>query len=431
MITLIYQRDLNQEQRRQFRFKRRKIIRMAVISLIGILILVLGFYQFTDLIFGPQRGLDSNSPDGQWAMFRRDLDRTGSDNPSGILPQGNLKWVFSTKGAIHSSPGVFNGTVYVGSTDGNLYALDVSTGAIRWEFKTDSWVETSPAILDGVVYFGSNDGKLYALNAETGTKLWDFETKYAILSSPAVADGIVYFGADDNCVYAVDAVTGRDLWRFKTGGYAESSPAVVDGIVYFGSNDGFCYALNARNGRLRLQFKANSPVISSPVVKNGVVYNVSTEGSVYAVDARAKNWPLENKLMLYWTTLYIYGSAPQPPLPSGFLWSFNLGTKMNSSPTLANECLILGAGNKLFSIDINSHKERWVFATSDIISSSPAVAGTTIYVGSGDGHLFALDTSTGEKVWEILTGGKITSSPAIADGTLFIGSEDGKVYAIK
>jgi len=77
-------------------------------------------------------------------------------------------WEFETEGQV-SDPAIgFNGMVYVGSTDNNLYALSGKSGAKLWEFKTGSYVFSSPAIgPDGTVYIGSSDKKLYAIKTDS------------------------------------------------------------------------------------------------------------------------------------------------------------------------------------------------------------------------------------------------------------------------
>jgi hypothetical protein len=109
---------------------------------------------------------------------------------------------------VYSSPAIgADGTAYVGSGEGKVYALDGATGAKRWEFTTGSWVHSSPAIgADGTVYVGSGggDNKVYALDGATGAKRWEFTTGYWVYSSPAIgADGTVYVGSYDNKVYAI------------------------------------------------------------------------------------------------------------------------------------------------------------------------------------------------------------------------------------
>ncbi len=101
----------------------------------------------------------------------------------------------------------------------------------RWRFTTGISVISSPAVVDGVVYVGSDDGNLYAIEAATGSERWRFTTGDQVNSSPAVVDGVVYVGSDDGNLYAVEAATGSERWRFTTGGEVGSSPAVVDGVA--------------------------------------------------------------------------------------------------------------------------------------------------------------------------------------------------------
>ena len=60
--------------------------------------------------------------------------------------------------------------MYVGSDDHHLYALDASTGRLLWRCRMDGDVRSSPAVADGVVYVGSSDGYVYAVVPST---TWD------------------------------------------------------------------------------------------------------------------------------------------------------------------------------------------------------------------------------------------------------------------
>jgi len=64
-----------------------------------------------------------------------------------------------------SSPAIGDdGTIYIGSNDKKVYALDGITGVKKWEFLTADEIHTSPVIgPDGILYIGSNDGNTYAL----------------------------------------------------------------------------------------------------------------------------------------------------------------------------------------------------------------------------------------------------------------------------
>ncbi|MDP3878762.1 MAG: PQQ-binding-like beta-propeller repeat protein, partial [Dehalococcoidales bacterium] len=403
--------------------------------LIPLSIAFLGLYTFTDVMARPSQGINSDSAPGEWAMFRHDLSRSGSNDPGGPLPQGTLKWVFSTPAPIDSSPVVADGTVYVGSRDFKFYAVDTATGTKRWEYQTSGWVTSSAAVVNGVAYFGSNDGRLYALNADSGEKLWDFKTQYAISSSPAVAGGIVYFGADDFHIYALDAATGIKLWDFEAEAPIVSSPVVANGILYVGSSD-FGYALNALTGKPRLRFKAYYTVVSSPAVLNEVIYFTNSYGYLFALNGNARNWPRENELTPYWLQLWFMGipGVPFPPPQSGFLWGLIVDRAVISSPVVMNDTIYTSSNNKLFAIDLQKQEKRWEFETTATIGSlgsPPAVLNTTLYIASKDGWLLALDTASGAKLWDIPVGEGSTSSPTVADGTIYIGSLDGNLYAIK
>ena len=145
-------------------------------------------------------------------------------------------------------PSALKGTVYVGSGDKKLYAINGKAGVKLWEFETGGIVESSPAIgSDGTVYVGSGwpDKKLYAINGKTGVKLWEFEAGRFVDCSPAIgSDGTVYVGSWDKKLYAINGKAGVKLWEFETGGIVESSPAIgSDGTVYVGSKDKKLYAI--------------------------------------------------------------------------------------------------------------------------------------------------------------------------------------------
>src|ERR1700694_4658606 len=67
------------------------------------------------------------------AMFRGNLAHTGVYNAVGVQKFSKIKWKFHTDGQVISSPAVAGGTVYVGSTDGSRYAVDLASGTQKCE----------------------------------------------------------------------------------------------------------------------------------------------------------------------------------------------------------------------------------------------------------------------------------------------------------
>jgi len=283
--------------------------------------------------------------------------------------EDRMRWSFSTGERVYSSPTVVGGTVYVGSYDGNVYALDASDGTERWRFQTGRPVASSPMVTDGTVYIGGGDENVYALSAPDGTERWRFETDGRVGSSPTVVGGTVYVGSEDGNVYALSAPDGTEQWRFETIDEVISSPTVADGTVYVGNADSRVFALAASDGTEQWRFVAYESgggppgVGSSPTVAAGTVYVGSLDGAVYAVS-------------------------------------------------------------------VSDGTERWRFQTDDGVQSSPTVADGVVYVGSGDTHLYAIDAGDGTEQWFFESGSPVFSSPTVADGTVYVGTYGGNVYAL-
>jgi len=416
--------------------KRKKKIKWISIAAASILLVaalvVVYLYNYTDTLQIPSPILNSDSPDGQWSMFRHDLLHSGASGSNTTLPQGQVQWTFFASGQIYSSPAVVDGVIYFGSRDGKLYAVDAVSGKEVWEYQTGSWVDSSPTVTGGIVYFGSHDGNFYALDAHTGRKIWTFYTVYTIDCSPAVAGGVVYFGADDCNFYALNALTGKKLWMFKLNNPIDSSPVVAHGIVYFEAGDGWLYALRADNGQFRLHFRTYN-VSSSVAVDGKVVYFCDVFGTLSAGNGLIRSRPYDyGNFKSIWLQLWAMGVAPEPPPVAGSIWQTSLGNyPIRSSPAVSDHKLYIGVDNNLAAVDTNNEKSLWSFQTGGRVNSCPAVVGNTVYVGSEDGMVYAIDATSGQELWHVVTGAQIDSSPALANGILYVGSFDGKLYAIK
>lgn len=120
----------------------------CVLKLFSFLLLVLTIF-FVNV--NPARSQIADSP---YPMYLHDLKHTGRSGQ--MAPQvGDIKWSISTGGEIWSSPIVgTNNTIFVSSTDGNLFALN-SDGTVRWSYQTGGELFSTPAIgADGTVYVG-------------------------------------------------------------------------------------------------------------------------------------------------------------------------------------------------------------------------------------------------------------------------------------
>ena len=111
--------------------------------------------------------------------------------------------------------------IIVGSSTGSGTHIS-GTPHVRWAHATGDQL-SSPAVAGGTVYIGSADHNVYALDAASGNVRWVFATADAA-SSPVVAGGTVYVGSADHNVYALDAATGHVRWACPTGSFVDPKP---------------------------------------------------------------------------------------------------------------------------------------------------------------------------------------------------------------
>jgi outer membrane protein assembly factor BamB len=111
----------------------------------------------------------------EWPMFRHDSQRTGYSTST--APNTNaIKWFYNTTTEIDSAPAVANGRVIVGVSNGNVLAVNSTTGEWLWSYDTGAGsnsIWSSPAIAAGRVYIGTRDKNLYCLNESTGLEIRD------------------------------------------------------------------------------------------------------------------------------------------------------------------------------------------------------------------------------------------------------------------
>ena len=143
-----------------------------------------------------------------WHMFMHNVGFSGISPDESLTPPLELLWKFKTGGPLHASPVIANGTLYIGSTDGKLYALDAKQWGVRWVFDAGDAIRYSATVLGNRVYFSARNNKVYALNAKTGEKLWEYKTKSWTEAPLIVADNKVHIGVFPSKIYLLNASTG-------------------------------------------------------------------------------------------------------------------------------------------------------------------------------------------------------------------------------
>ena len=248
-----------------------------------------------------------------WHTFMHDLGFSGISPDQSLTPPLELLWKFKTGGPLHASPVIANGTLYIGSADGKLYALDAKQWGIKWVFDAGDAIRYSATVLGNQVYFSARNNKVYALNANTGEKLWEFKTKSWIDAPPIVVDDKVYVGAFRSNIYLLNARTGElearrertvrirnteygcvngvfrpvrpehnaKVWRDHTAG-SESYPVTANGTVYIGARDGRIHGFDSVSQTETWAYQTGGFVDAAPAISDGILYAASGDGYVYA-----------------------------------------------------------------------------------------------------------------------------------------------------
>lgn len=311
-------------------------------------------------------------------------------------------WIFKCEDEVRGSPTYEGGTIFIGSYDHNLYALDAANGEFMWKSPTEGGIVTKPVVTPDQVFVGSEDGFLHAIHTRTGKLAWTYEVGSPIRSSPKYAEGHVIFGADDGFLYCVNILSTRRAFRFDSGESIRSSPYVTNENIYFGNEAGDFICLDFR-GQSKWHYRAKRAITSSPVVTQGVAFFTSLDSSIYALDSKS-GW---------------------------VVWRYRMMKGSISSPYRLENYLYVGsADGNIYCLEADNAKEIWKFQTNSQVSGSPIVYRDWVYCGTADGTLYCLDYKNGRVRWKFITDGPITGAPQAFNDMIYFGSSDHIVYAL-
>jgi outer membrane protein assembly factor BamB len=152
---------------------------------------------------------------------------------------GTEVWNHVTGGAVNGAPLVSGGNVYVGSNDGNEYALLESSGAVKWARALGGNPSGTAALSKNTLFVGSSDGTFYSLSAGTGAVQWSAKncsTPTAAVTGVAATVGIVFLECSDGSINAYRNA-GDLVWEHQVGSSLYGTPAISDNAVLIGSGN--------------------------------------------------------------------------------------------------------------------------------------------------------------------------------------------------
>ncbi|MFC2154977.1 PQQ-binding-like beta-propeller repeat protein [Acidobacteriota bacterium] len=352
----------------------------------------------------------NNIETAYWPIFRGDAGLSGTSRDK-IPDKLSLRWNFQTGGEIFSSPAIGSGRVYIGSTDGKVYALHLEDGKKIWEFDTGDDIEASPLLLDDSIYIGSLSSDFFSLNADTGAVQWKYKTEGSIYGSANWArkqgslEMLVFVGSHDNRMYCFDGATGKLNWTYETNHYINGAPATDGTLIVFGGCDEKLHIANVLDGKKLGEVGIGSYIPGSAALAGETAYLGHYGNKLVSIDMKNKKIAWE------------YSDAEH-------------ADPFFSSPAVGEDHVVIGSRDGfLHCVNRETGKKAWVFRTRDEVNSSPVIAGNRVVVGSIDGRLYVVNLKNGREAWSYEIGAAIIGCPAVTGGWIVIGSEDGRVYA--
>lgn len=351
---------------------------------------------------------------------------TASEAPN----TNTLQWAVNTSSfEIDSSITSGGGVVFVATRSGTK-AYDEDTGIQVWANDLVRASTSTPALFGDYLYVGGSDGAIYALGAGNGSVVWSTRLQQGaqftgIASSPRVVEGVVYVGTFNETggpgsLYAIDAYNGSIIWRLEKASIHMSTASVKGDMLFVGLAGLFdpqtlsyaapygLLAVNKTSGEELWLFETPGPVMSSPALSSDRIFVTTRSGQLYALDFNGNE-----------------------------LWNQTIRPS-TSSPGVFGDWIVVGSGTfgpigQVAAFRRDGQK-AWEKDVGGGVQSSPAIADGKVFISTNNdpGRVLALDLSTGREIWSLTPEPfqYILSSPIVSNGRLFIASDNGWVYSI-
>ena len=335
--------------------------------------------------------------------------------------------------------------VFVGSSDGGLYALRADDGRGLWRFETLGPVQCEPLYdpIEDVVYFGSNDGALYKVAAFDGKLLWRFSTNAEISRRPVLKKGLLYVVNANDTIIAIETATGKIRWTqhrrpafgMEIAGYA--GPLVTDDRVYVAFSDGRVAAYDPNDGADRwplvdLSAEAehsqgdvpryldvDTTPIADTITAGKVVYVASYAGGVFALDATMGGRVWANDRASGVTQLTLWEEPSHEPRDGVGPW------------VPARKLLLASSGTTgLWALSVEDGREIWRRSLPDGGVSAPVPIAGAVMVSTTRYGVFLFSPLDGGVIDGLDLSNGVSMVPGVYGRRAFVMSNGGVLLAI-
>ncbi len=366
-------------------------------------------------------GLTSTAAENAWPEFQGGPKNIGANTESTPLKDPvEVKWKGATSGAITTAIAVQDGTLYVGSYDGNLYAFDTETGEEEWRHEVAGRATGGVSVHGTQVYVGDDQGKLYALTTDGAVK-WTYQSPDDSISASitTTSEYITFIGSVDSGIHShFHALNhdGEEIFTTNGTGFSDydswtfhSVPPTIDGdLAYIPTGSGIV-ELDIENQEINWTgaYANTAPSLVNRSLVAASYGDISSSNTSNG----GSNW--------------------STGIPDEEIYFAH-----GDSPAVVDRTVITAVGSRdndkgyVYGHDLVTGDRQWETKIQTDLSSAPVTDGTYAYIGDHSGTIHALSVESGSKAWTVEAGNGVYSQLAIVNGVLYVGDRDGYVYAI-
>lgn len=312
-------------------------------------------------------------------------------------------------------PVILQGIIYTADTNGQVHAVNESSGKIIWTKQLPEGILSGPSIQNGYIALCTNRSNVVLLKQSDGTQLWQTKLSSDSLSAPVIAQKNVLVKTIDGTVYALNLQTGEKIWTTSHGApnlilKASASPVVMDKLALIGFSDGRLSAIDIENGHT--------------VWERGVAYANGSSDIERLVDIDAD--PIVQGNTVYLATYQGYLGALS--LTDGeFIWRKPASIYKNM--VMDNTTLYLTDSDDIvWAINKQDGSVKWKqLALKARGLTEPVLIGNQLIVGDKTGLLHSLAKQNGELTGRTQLGSAIHIAPSVAGNHLYVLTANGKL----
>ncbi|MFK7801211.1 MAG: PQQ-binding-like beta-propeller repeat protein [Anaerolineae bacterium] len=350
-------------------------------------------------------------------IFRGNFQRTGFFDEQVSVANLKVKWTHQSRRKINSAPVAVDNTVFFGTNEKSVLALDQAMGALLWQHAVSRNVTASPLVWQDDVYIGGRDGVFFALDRKTGQEKWRFDTQLPLSQSSAATESLVILSNNGfwhkdktGYMFGVNRHNGEVQWHWPMAeGFAAAPTLSADNkIGYSGSRNQLMHAFDLESGEILWEFQAGGEVLSTAALAENRLYFCCTDKCIYCVELDGRlSWRLE-------TGFPLYGSSPA--VEGGVLYAGTTDGRLIAADA--------HSGELLHEIKVDGEQEPTTFY-------SPSITAEHVFAGNSDGDLYVVERASFKVVAKLKTENEVPwTSIFIADGGLYFGGSGKRLYSI-